>query len=107
MSFIEGKHIVVTGGAGFLGRAVCAELELFSPAGVFVPLSKDYDLREKSAIRRLFEHVPDIVIHLAAVAGGIGANRDNRITCISYFNKSDALDDTTGVNVETGNDSFG
>ena len=77
MSFVEGKHIVVTGGAGFLGREVCAELKLFSPASVFVPLSKDYDLREKSAICRLFEHVPDIVIHLAAVAGGIGANRDN------------------------------
>src|SRR5437870_1808229 len=76
--FLTGKRIVVTGGAGFLGQAVCHELERFQPRDMFVPRSTDYDLRDREAIRRVFREArPDVVIHLAAVVGGIGANRAN------------------------------
>ena len=78
MGAIAGKRIVVTGGAGFLGREVCRALQAFSPQLVFAPRSRDYDLRDRAAVRRLLEDVrPQIVIHLAAVVGGIGANRKN------------------------------
>src|SRR5438477_7716167 len=77
-SFLSGKRVVVTGGAGFLGQAVCHELLKLQPREVFVPRSATYDLRDREAIRRLFQDVrPDVVIHLAAVVGGIGANRLN------------------------------
>src|SRR5881275_2848929 len=76
--FLTGKRIVVTGGAGFLGQAVCRELERYHPRDVFVPRSADYDLREREAIRQVFRDArPEVVIHLAAVVGGIGANRAN------------------------------
>ena len=69
---------MVTGGAGFLGRAVVKELETRSPGPVFVPRSADYDLRDLEAVRRaIADAAPDVVIHLAATVGGIGANRDN------------------------------
>jgi GDP-L-fucose synthase len=78
MSTIQGERIIVTGGAGFLGQAVCRALEAFGPARLVVPRSKDYDLREREAICRLLdEHRPEVVVHLAAVVGGIGANRLN------------------------------
>ena len=78
MGAIAGKRIVVTGGAGFLGREVCRALRDFSPQSVFAPRSRDYDLRDRAAIRRLLDDArPNIVIHLAAVVGGIGANRRN------------------------------
>jgi GDP-L-fucose synthase len=68
---------MVTGGGGFLGRRVVARLEAES-AEVFVPRSAEYDLRDRSAIdRALAAGRPDVVIHLAAVVGGIGANREN------------------------------
>jgi len=69
---------MVTGGAGFLGRAVIARLRASSAAEVFVPRSADYDLRTREGIdRALADGRPDLVIHLAAVVGGIGANREN------------------------------
>ncbi len=76
MNWITNRRIVVTGGNGFLGREVCRELRLRTPARIFVPRSAEYDLRDRDAVRRLFRDAhPDIVIHLAAVVGGIGANR--------------------------------
>jgi GDP-L-fucose synthase len=78
MSRLQGLRLVVTGGAGFLGRAVCARLERCGAAEVFVPRSREFDLRERSAIRRMLGVArPDVIIHLAAVVGGIGANRAN------------------------------
>ena len=75
--FWSGKRVVVTGGAGFLGSFV---LEGLARRGVeaFVVRSRDYDLVQLEAVRRLYEQArPDVVIHLAAVVGGIGANREN------------------------------
>ncbi len=78
MSFLRGKRIVVTGGSGFLGRAVCHELEHWNPAEIFVPRRVRFDLRERAAIRRMFRAArPEVIIHLAAVVGGIEANRRN------------------------------
>ncbi len=78
MSFWSDKRVVVTGGAGFLGQAVVAQLRALGCGHIVVPRSRDCDLREKADIVRLLESsCPDIVIHLAAVVGGIGANREN------------------------------
>ena len=72
------KTILVTGGAGFLGRHVVARLRQAGCAQVHVPRSAEHDLRRESDIRLLLDRVrPDVVIHLAAVVGGIGANRQN------------------------------
>ena len=70
------KRVCVTGGAGFLGRKVCALLNERGVAEVFVPRSSQYDLTTPEACARLLDHAaPGIVIHLAAEVGGIGANR--------------------------------
>lgn len=75
---LKDKRIVVTGGAGFLGRFVVAKLKGKGCKEVFVPRSREYDLVEKSSVKKLYQDMaPDIVIHLAAVVGGIGANREN------------------------------
>jgi len=73
---LDQRSIVVTGGAGFLGRHVVAELERRGAKQVVVPRSREFDLVDGDAVRRLLDHArPDVVIHLAAVVGGIGANR--------------------------------
>ncbi len=75
---MKSKNVLVSGGAGFLGRRIVAELRKRGYANIFVPRSKDYDLTEQAAVRRLIHEVkPALVIHLAAVVGGIGANKDS------------------------------
>jgi GDP-L-fucose synthase len=75
---LPSKRIVVTGGAGFLGRHLLRRLETAGCRNVFVPASKQFDLTRIDAIERLFnEHRPEVLIHMAAVVGGIGANRAN------------------------------
>jgi GDP-L-fucose synthase len=78
MSYWSSKSVVVTGGAGFLGSHVVERLSDAGCTRIFVPRSREYDLTKESAIRRLLDDAePDVVIHLAAVVGGIGANRLN------------------------------
>ncbi len=72
------QKIVVTGGAGFLGQRVVAKLKTYQDVEVFVPRSADYNLVEMADVKRLYADTrPDLVIHLAAVVGGIGANQKN------------------------------
>jgi len=78
MNFWENKRVVLTGGAGFLGRVVKEQLEARGCKQIVVPRSAQCDLRKTAAIRKLYAQArPDMVIHLAAVVGGIGANREN------------------------------
>ena len=73
-----GKRVVLTGGAGFLGSYAAELLKARGCRDLVIPRSHEYDLRREDAIVRLLDRVrPDVVIHLAAVVGGIGANRAN------------------------------
>src|SRR6267154_6211354 len=72
------RRVCLTGGAGFLGSYVKSRLEQYGCESVYIPRSSEFDLRDKNAINRMYDAArPDIVIHLAAVVGGIGANREN------------------------------
>jgi GDP-L-fucose synthase len=78
MGFWEKRRVAVSGGDGFLGSFVVEKLRAAGCGAIVVPRSRDYDLREKEQALRLYEDArPDIFIHLAAVVGGIGANRAN------------------------------
>lgn len=78
MGFLTGKRVLLTGGAGFLGRYVCKRLRSHHPHDIFIPRSSSYDLCRQEAVKDLFiDAKPDVVIHLAAAVGGIGANREN------------------------------
>lgn len=75
---LAGKRVLVTGGAGFLGTPVCQLLGERGAAEVLVPRKAEYDLTDASAVARLLDDArPEIIVHLAAEVGGIGANRDN------------------------------
>lgn len=75
---LTAKRIVVTGGAGFLGGHLVERLQRMGCRDVFVPIYPDFDLTRMDAVERLFkEQRPEVFFHLAAVVGGIGANRAN------------------------------
>jgi GDP-L-fucose synthase len=78
MDFFRDKTIIVTGGAGFLGSEVVRQLQSRECRRIVVPRQRDFDLTQETAISRLLEQAkPDIIIHLAAVVGGIGANQQH------------------------------
>ena len=77
-SFWSKKKVVITGGAGFLGSFVVEQLRGKDCEDIFVPRSKEYDLVQMDAVKQLYsDRKPDVVIHLAARVGGIGANQAN------------------------------
>jgi GDP-L-fucose synthase len=77
-SFWTKRRVTVTGGAGFLGSFVIEKLKERGCRDIFVPRSSEYDLVDMDAVKRLYKDSrPDLVIHLAARVGGIGANRAN------------------------------
>lgn len=76
MPFWSNTNVMVTGGAGFLGSWVVEGLKARGCQDIFVPRSSIYDLRQREGIQSAIEDArPDIIIHLAARVGGIGANR--------------------------------
>ncbi len=79
MNFWQNKEVIVTGGAGFLGSYVCEELRKKGCKSITIPRSSEYDLTTEKDVIKLYKENPntDIVIHLAAIVGGIGANREH------------------------------
>ncbi len=78
MDFWDGKRVTVTGGAGFFGSYVVEKLKERGATEIFVPRSRDYDLRDLEATKRVLnDGRPDVVVHMAARVGGIGANRSH------------------------------
>jgi len=72
------QRILVTGGAGFLGRHLVAELKRRGATQIFTPRKAEYDLTREPDVRRMYDVLrPHVVLHLAAVVGGIGANRES------------------------------
>lgn len=77
-SFWTDRRVVVTGGAGFLGSFVVDQLRQLGCQEILVPRHRDYDLVQMEAVEQMYSDLrPDLVLHLAADVGGIGANRDN------------------------------
>jgi len=77
LSWLAAKRLLVTGGAGFLGKHVVKKLEERGYTEIFIPRSKDYNLVDTEAVKRLYQDSkPDIVIHLAAKVGGIGVIKE-------------------------------
>ena len=75
---LNNKVVLITGGGGFLGSFVVEKLKKMGCKNIFIPRSKDYNLVQMEAVKKLYKDSnPDIVIHLAAKVGGIGANREN------------------------------
>lgn len=71
-------RVTITGGAGFLGRCVCEQLRGRGCRSINVPRRRDYDLTQSADVARMYDDLkPDVVIHLAAEVGGIGANREH------------------------------
>lgn len=78
MNFWQGKRVCVTGGAGFLGRVVQQKLRDHGANEIFVPMIEEYNLVESPDVTRMLDWAkPDVIIHLAAHVGGIGANREH------------------------------
>lgn len=76
MDSLTSKKIIITGGDGFLGKYLVTKLKECGYRNIFVPLINDYNLVENEAVKRLYrESKPEIVIHLAAVVGGIGISK--------------------------------
>lgn len=76
--FWSNKSVLVTGGAGFLGKHVCEGLRARGVTNITIPRRANYDLTAEADVERLYNDCnPDIVLHLAAEVGGIGANRKN------------------------------
>jgi len=72
------KRVLVTGGSGFLGRHVVQALDRHGCRDVVVVRKAQYDLTREADVTRLYQDLkPDVVVHLAAVVGGIGANRES------------------------------
>ncbi len=77
-NFWQSKRVCVTGGAGFLGKVVCRKLQERGAKEIFVPTIEKYDLVSLDGINQMLEDSkPDLIIHLAAQVGGIGANREH------------------------------
>ncbi|HEX2092504.1 MAG TPA: GDP-L-fucose synthase [Longimicrobiaceae bacterium] len=77
-AFWKGRRVVVTGGGGFLGSHIVDRLRDLGVEHLVIPRRTQYDLTEQADVRRLLRNArPDLVLHLAAEVGGIGANRDN------------------------------
>ncbi|MCF6227487.1 MAG: GDP-L-fucose synthase [Planctomycetes bacterium] len=75
---LKNERIIITGGAGFLGYHINERLRELGCKNLFTPRSSDYDLVGRAAVKRLYQAFqPTVIIHLAAVVGGIGANREN------------------------------
>src|SRR2546421_4400086 len=78
MSVSTSDRIVITGGAGFLGSFVVEKLGARGYTNLIVPRRKEYDLTHEDGAQRLYKDFkPDVIVHMAAEVGGIGANRDN------------------------------
>ena len=97
MPYLENKKILVTGGSGFLGQNLISKLSKINCEKIYFPRRKDYDLLKIEDIKKLLSDLkPDIVIHLAAVVGGIGANSlypakffyENAIMGLQLFHES-------------------